>query len=369
MFENIFGNNSIKNILKQSIDSNKVSHSYLMIGVSGIGKKMIATEFAKGILCLSEDKACNHCKSCIEFNSNNNPDFFCIEPEGNSIKIEQIRELQKKIQEKPIISEKKVYIIDQADLMTKEAQNCLLKTLEEPPEYAIIILVTNNKEGLLPTIRSRCEIVKFTPIPFIEIKNYLINQGIEPNRANLLSSFSRGSMKKALELASSNEFYEMKENVQKYIETILSKNMVEILDIPTQIEQYKGEIINVLDMMINYFRDIMICKEHVNKSMIINADKLVFIQNMSSKITYSQVSKIIDIIEDTKIKIKVSLYFYSLLSVSLIKFSFTPLSISSIRSSSSFSSIISSHSSSSSSTAILTFASPTISIPNSFSIS
>ena len=156
----------------------------------------------------------------------------------------------------------------------------------------------------MPTIRSRCEIVKFTPIPFIEIKNYLINQGIEPNRANLLSSFSRGSMKKALELASSNEFYEMKENVQKYIETILSKNMVEILDIPTQIEQYKGEIINVLDMMINYFRDIMICKEHVNKSMIINADKLVFIQNMSSKITYSQVSKIIDIIEDTKIKIK-----------------------------------------------------------------
>ena len=101
-----------------------------------------------------------------------------------------------------------------------------------------------------------------------------------------------------------DEFYEMKENVQKYIETILSKNMVEILDIPTQIEQYKGEIINVLDMMINYFRDIMICKEHVNKSMIINADKLVFIQNMSSKITYSQVSKIIDIIEDTKIKIK-----------------------------------------------------------------
>ena len=159
MFENIFGNNSIKNILKQSIDSNKVSHSYLMIGVSGIGKKMIATEFAKGILCLSEDKACNHCKSCIEFNSNNNPDFFCIEPEGNSIKIEQIRELQKKIQEKPIISEKKVYIIDQADLMTKEAQNCLLKTLEEPPEFVTIILVGTNENAFLTTIKSRCMIL------------------------------------------------------------------------------------------------------------------------------------------------------------------------------------------------------------------
>ena len=111
-------------------------------------------------------------------------------------------------------------------------------------------------------------------------------------------------MKKALELASSNEFYEMKENVQKYIETILSKNMVEILNIPSEMEQYKSETIAVLDMMINYFRDIMICKEHVDKNMIINADKITFVQNMSNKITYSQVSKIIDIIEDTKVKIK-----------------------------------------------------------------
>ncbi|MFR5131726.1 MAG: ATP-binding protein [Terrisporobacter sp.] len=258
-------------------------------GIEGIGKETFAYDLAKILLETPH----------LE----NAPDCIRVKPEGNSIKIAQIRNLQSDIVIKPH-KKYKIYIIDKAEKMTVEAQNALLKTLEEPPEYAIIILVTNNKEGLLPTIRSRCEIVKFTPIPFIEIKNYLINQGIEPNRANLLSSFSRGSMKKALELASSNEFYEMKENVQKYIETILSKNMVEILDIPTQIEQYKGEIINVLDMMINYFRDIMICKEHVNKSMIINADKLVFIQNMSSKITYSQVSKIIDIIEDTKIKIK-----------------------------------------------------------------
>ena len=164
MFENIFGNNSIKKVLEQSIYSNKVSHSYLMIGISGIGKKMIATEFAKGILCLSENKSCNYCKSCIEFDGNNNPDFFCIEPEGSSIKIGQIRELQKRIQEKPIISEKKVYIIDQADLMTKEAQNCLLKTLEEPPEFATIILVGTNENAFLTTIKSRCMILHFNPI-------------------------------------------------------------------------------------------------------------------------------------------------------------------------------------------------------------
>ena len=288
-FENIKGQEFAKKYMINSINKGKINHAYMFEGIEGIGKETFAYDLAKILLETPHlEKA---------------PDCIRVKPEGNSIKIAQIRNLQSDIVIKPH-KKYKIYIIDKAEKMTLEAQNALLKTLEEPPEYAIIILVTNNKEGLLPTIRSRCEIVKFTPIPFIEIKNYLINQGIEPNRANLLSSFSRGSMKKALELASSNEFYEMKENVQKYIETILSKNMVEILDIPTQIEQYKGEIINVLDMMINYFRDIMICKEHVNKSMIINADKLVFIQNMSSKITYSQVSKIIDIIEDTKIKIK-----------------------------------------------------------------
>ena len=288
-FENIKGQEFAKKYMINSINKGKINHAYMFEGIEGSGKETFAYDLAKILLETPH----------LE----NAPDCIRVKPEGNSIKIAQIRNLQSDIVIKPH-KKYKIYIIDKAEKMTLEAQNALLKTLEEPPEYAIIILVTNNKEGLLPTIRSRCEIVKFTPIPFIEIKNYLINQGIEPNRANLLSSFSRGSMKKALELASSNEFYEMKENVQKYIETILSKNMVEILDIPTQIEQYKGEIINVLDMMINYFRDIMICKEHVNKSMIINADKLVFIQNMSSKITYSQVSKIIDIIEDTKIKIK-----------------------------------------------------------------
>ena len=288
-FENIKGQEFAKKYMINSINKGKINHAYMFEGIEGIGKETFAYDLAKILLETPH----------LE----NAPDCIRVKPEGNSIKIAQIRNLQSDIVIKPH-KKYKIYIIDKAEKMTLEAQNALLKTLEEPPEYAIIILVTNNKEGLLPNIRSRCEIVKFTPIPFIEIKNYLINQGIEPNRANLLSSFSRGSMKKALELASSNEFYEMKENVQKYIETILSKNMVEILDIPTQIEQYKGEIINVLDMMINYFRDIMICKEHVNKSMIINADKLVFIQNMSSKITYSQVSKIIDIIEDTKIKIK-----------------------------------------------------------------
>ena len=288
-FDNIKGQEFAKKYMTNSIKRDKINHAYMFEGIEGIGKETFANELAKILL--------------DTHNLENAPDCIRVKPDGNSIKIAQIRNLQSDIVVKPH-KKYKIYIIDKAEKMTIEGQNALLKTLEEPPEYAIIILVTNNKESLLPTIRSRCEVIKFTPIPFIEVKNYLICQGVEENRANLLSSFSRGSMKKALELSSSNDFYEMKESVQSYIEKILSNNMVEILNIPSEMEKYKSEIVAVLDMMINYFRDIMICKEHVDKNMIINADKIVFIQNMSNKITYSQVSKIIDIIEDTKTKIR-----------------------------------------------------------------
>ena len=173
MFDKILGNEKIKLELINSIKTGKYSHSYLFLGISGIGKKMIAREFAKMILCEGEEKYCNKCKSCLEFDSNNNPDFTEIVPDGNNVKIEQIREMQRKIVEQPIISSKKVYIIDDADTMTREAQNCLLKTLEEPPEFANIILIGSNESSFLSTIKSRCTIIKFNPISDEQIKEYI----------------------------------------------------------------------------------------------------------------------------------------------------------------------------------------------------
>ena len=192
MFEKIVGNNQIKETLEKSIKQNKTSHSYLFIGIEGIGKKLFAIEFAKAILCLNEEKYCNKCKSCIEFDTNNNPDFSYIEPDGNSIKIEQIRNLQKRIQEKPVISNKKVYIINDAHLMTQEAQNCLLKTLEEPPEFATIVLIGSNETQFLPTIKSRCTIMHFNKIEKEELQKYLLeNYG--------LNNISEKYFKEALE--------------------------------------------------------------------------------------------------------------------------------------------------------------------------
>ena len=147
-YNSILGNKEEKEYLKEQIKRNNILHSYLFTGIEAIGKKLIAQEFSKDILCLEDSSEFCKCKSCISFLGNNHPDFILINKESETIKIEQIRELTNKIIEKPIISSKKVYIINDAEKMTKEAQNCLLKTLEEPPEFAVLILITSN-ENLL----------------------------------------------------------------------------------------------------------------------------------------------------------------------------------------------------------------------------
>jgi len=288
-FDNIIGQDFAKKYLTNSIKKNKINHAYMFEGIDGIGKRKFSQELSKILLDIE--------------NIENSPDYINIYPDGNSIKIAQIRKLQTDIIVKPH-KKYKIYIINQAESMTIEAQNALLKTLEEPPEYAIIILITSNKEALLDTIKSRCEIIKFLPISILDLNNYLINKGIDKNRAQLLSTFARGSIEKAIELSESSDFAIMRDDIQTYIEIMLDKDIIDILEIPTSMEKYKKDIMSILDMIINYFRDMMLLKEKVDKSMIINIDRLTFIQNMSKKITYSQVSKIIDIIEDIKIKIR-----------------------------------------------------------------
>lgn len=288
-FEKIRGQRFAKKYLSNSIKSNMISHAYMFEGPSGVGKNTMARDLATTLLEME--------------NLFNSPDYIEITPDGNSIKIAQIRKLQSDILVKPYKSYK-IYVIDEAQKMTVEAQNALLKTLEEPPKYAIIILITNNKESLLDTIKSRCEIIKFTPIPLVEVADYLTQTGVDKNRASLLANFSRGSMQKAIELSESEDFHIMRDEVQKYVETFLTGSMLDIMDIQSSIEKYKDNITNVLDLIVNYFRDIMMVKENVDSSMIINLDRLVFIKNMSTKITYSQLSKIIDIIEETKNKLR-----------------------------------------------------------------
>ena len=247
MFDEIIGNEQIKEEFIKVIEEDKVSHSYMFVGIEGIGKQMMAKSFAKMILCTNEtEKGCNYCKSCIEFNSNNHPDFLYMKPDGNSIKIEQIRYLQRKIQEKPIISNKKVYIINDADKMTTEAQNCLLKTLEEPPEYSTIILIGSNENAFLNTIKSRCMMISFGPIETEYIKQYMEKTYEMTNISqNMLEAF-QGSIGKAIILKDKKEQYEKIETV---IENLNKKNIIDILKLSEEIYQSKDEIMNILEYM------------------------------------------------------------------------------------------------------------------------
>ena len=248
MFETILGNEKNKQILQKSIQNNTISHSYMFVGIQGIGKKIIAKEFAKNILCLNQENKNSNtictCKSCIEFETNNNPDFSIIEPDGNSIKIEQIRELQKRIQEKPIISNSKVYIIDNADMMTQEAQNCLLKTLEEPPEYATIILIGSNENLFLPTIKSRCMILHFEPISNENIKKYLQTELAISNIDDEMLDIFQGSIGKAIELKDKKEEYE---KIIAFVENLDKKDIIDLYKLAEPIYKSKEEIFEILD--------------------------------------------------------------------------------------------------------------------------
>lgn len=221
------------------------------------GKKLIATEFAKMLLCMGEEKYCNKCKSCIEFSAKNNPDFLYIEPEGSSIKIEQIRYLQNKIQEKPIISNKKVYIINDANLMTVEAQNCLLKTLEEPPEYATIILIGNNENSFLATIKSRCVILHFKALENSEIKKFLEENYNEQNLdTNVLDIFQR-SIGKAIILKDKKEDYE---KINEIFDNIEKADIVDIVKLAEPLYKAKDDVLDILD----YINVVLLRKARTN---------------------------------------------------------------------------------------------------------
>ena len=245
MFENILKKKKNKKILEKSMELKKISHSYIFWGTEGIGKKLIAKEFAKRILCLEQQEDCK-CKSCIEFDSDNNPDFQLIEPNEGKVKIEQIREMQRKVAEKPIISNKKVYIIENSDTMTTEAQNCLLKILEEPPEYITIILICSNEDNLLSTIKSRCTRMHFEPIDTEKIKKYLKQNYPDQEISDNIINLSQGSIGKAIKLNENKSIYE---NIEKILLSMQKSDLIEIIQMSEEIYKAKEEIISILEYM------------------------------------------------------------------------------------------------------------------------
>ena len=252
-FNELIGNEKVKQNLQKILNNNTIAHSYMFIGTKGIGKKEFAKEFAKGILCVNEkNKLCDSCKSCIEFVNNNNPDYYEINllEDENSIKIEAIRQMQKRVQELPIVSERKVYIIDDSELMTKEAQNCLLKTLEEPPNFVTIILIVSNENLILNTIKSRCLKIYFNDLTDEELKKYISGKlNISEFSENMIKACG-GSIGKASIIYENKDIYSELDRIFTNVENYTLTDVVSKLEI---LYKSKDEIQDILEYLNTIF--------------------------------------------------------------------------------------------------------------------
>ncbi|QEK13400.1 DNA polymerase III subunit delta' [Crassaminicella thermophila] len=319
-FKDIVGQEKTINFLKRSIKNKRIAHAYIFEGPEGVGKFNTAIAFAKGIQCKSyHEDACNICSSCLKVNGGNHPDIKIIEPEGKSIKNKQIEEFQQDLSRKPYESNKKIYIIKDANSMTASAQNRLLKTLEEPPEYAVIILMSNNVSSFLPTIKSRCQILKFHRIGEKYIEAFLINKyKIEKDEAKVLAAFSDGIIGKAIKLKESEEFKTKREETIQVIEKILKKDPLTPFEEVEFFQKHKDHIDEILDFMLFWFRDIMIITQTRTDKFLINLDKKNTLQNHMHHIAYEKIGDIITVIEKTKNDIKANVNFQLAIEMMLL---------------------------------------------------
>lgn len=277
-FRNITGNQTIIKLLKNAIFYNKVSHAYIISGDEGCGKTLIGETFAKTLLC-EEGKtdACCNCISCKSFENGNNPDIFYVKPKKGKTKSIGVNDIREQVIEnvsiKPYKYKYKVFIIENADDMTKEAQNAFLKTLEEPPEYGVFILLARNPEKFLPTVLSRCVNIKIRPLSNGEVINYIRTYTEIPDeKIELFAEYSRGSIGRALMMSQSSEFIEMRENIINTITNLYGKNDFYACDSVKYIEEYKNEK-GLLDIMYMWYRDMLSAKILKDDKYIIQKDK------------------------------------------------------------------------------------------------
>ena len=279
MFESIIGNNKVKTILS---NISTPSHAYLFLGSEGVGKFLFAKEFAYKWLCTSssEERPCGKCKACVQFKGNNNMEFFVIEPEEGSIKVEQIRNFIKNVYEKPVESYKKIYVINDADKMTDSAQNALLKVLEEPPLYVMIILIGSNEQAFLNTIKSRCVKINFQELTLEELKQYFEKNGETVDERFL--DIYQGSIGRDKKIAGQENIYlDLKENilsienlgkiefVKKSTKDINKENIKDILEYLNILMFKLGkDNLKYLEIISEINKAIKQCKSNCNVEMI-----------------------------------------------------------------------------------------------------
>ena len=312
-FSDVLGHEQTIQHMKNAIRMNKVSHAYMINGEKGSGKKLLAGLFAQALQCeAGGTEPCMQCRSCKQAESLNQPDIIRITHEKpNTISVEDIREqLNGDIQIRPYSSPYKVYIIDEADKLSVQAQNALLKTIEEPPSYAVIFLLTENAGTLLPTIRSRCVLLDLKPVSSQIIKRYLMEDLEVPEyRADICTAFAQGNVGKAKRLALSDNFGEMLDHVLHVVKYISEMEVGDLIEDLKKISEYKMEINDYLDLLTIWYRDVLLFKATRDADSMIFSDELISIRKKASESSYEGLGQIIEALEKAKQRLKANVNF------------------------------------------------------------
>ena len=312
-FKDVVGHKDIINYIRNAVSEDKVSHAYILNGERGSGKKMLANLFASTLQCeKGGPDPCNECHSCKQAESGNHPDIIHVTHEKpNTISVEDVRtQVNNDIMIKPYQGPYKIYIISEADLMTPQAQNALLKTIEEPPEYAVIFLLTENAQMLLPTITSRCVMLKLRNIKDTLIKKYLMETVKVPDyKADMCTAFAQGNMGRAIMLANSEHFNEIREEAVQLLKYIDEMDLNEVVKAIKRISAYKLEINDYLDIIMIWYRDVLIYKATQDVTKVVFKDQLSCIKARARKSSYEGIEKILESLEKAKSRLKANVYF------------------------------------------------------------
>lgn len=312
-FADIVGQEHLKEYFQKTLETRNVSHAYLLQGELRSGKEFLAKIFATALQCENRAKApCQECDSCIKALSGNHPDIIFVSHEKpNSIGVEDIRnQINHTIQIKPYSGEYKIYIMNEAEKMTVQAQNALLKTLEEPPAYAVFLLLTVNTEALLPTITSRCVNLNMRPVAGDVLKEYLMRELKVPDyRAELAVAFARGNFGRAKMLVSSEDFDKIRDDAVTLLKYINEMEIQEIVVAIKKISEYKLDINDYLDVISIWYRDVLLFKATNDANNLIFKKEIQYIKKVAKKSSYEGIENILEAMDKAKSRLNANVNF------------------------------------------------------------
>lgn len=304
-FDNIVGQGEIIERLKKQIANDKLGHAYMLIGEKGIGKRKLAKIFSKTVMC-EHKNACGNCLSCNLLEGGSNPDFKVIDEGNNKIKIESVRAIQNDVMTKPMYSSNKIYLIANAHTMTVQAQNCLLKLLEEPPEYVMVILTVEDSLSILDTINSRVSkyILRRNTKDDILLHINEKYQTIEHDKLEFAVNLSDGIIGTAEEFLRNEEMFELRNEVVSKFFTIVEKKEYFFVDFVNYVGDDKKKLEKVILILMLIFRDILVYKATKDEKLLINYDKKDIIIENLSRFGLKNILESINVLNKTNMDIK-----------------------------------------------------------------